>query len=138
MVFCVCGRIYYIILCSSFKQVIFGYVIYVNIRIYHSMLWKWLWGLWLVIYRSCNKLSLSLLLWLLIYECFVLPQVTSHSNETWTVSTLVFNPSPTDNGAMVKCVAANPSLPTKTIDDHLQLNVVCEYTWLFSLLWCIW
>ncbi|XP_075983104.1 neural cell adhesion molecule 1-like isoform X2 [Anticarsia gemmatalis] len=50
--------------------------------------------------------------------------VTDHANETWSVSTLVFSPSPMDNGATVKCVAANPSLPTKTIDDHLQLNVV--------------
>ncbi|CAB3248972.1 unnamed protein product [Arctia plantaginis] len=50
--------------------------------------------------------------------------VTDHANETWSVSTLVFSPNPMDNGATVKCVSANPSLPTKTIDDHLQLNVV--------------
>ncbi|KAF9823857.1 hypothetical protein SFRURICE_013394 [Spodoptera frugiperda] len=57
--------------------------------------------------------------------------VTDHSNETWSVSTLVFSPSPADNGAIIKCVAANPSLPTKSIDDQLQLNVV--YSPLVSL-----
>nr|XP_049704446.1 synaptogenesis protein syg-2 [Helicoverpa armigera]XP_049704448.1 synaptogenesis protein syg-2 [Helicoverpa armigera] len=57
--------------------------------------------------------------------------VTDHSNETWSVSTLVFSPSPIDNGATIKCVAANPSLPTKSIDDQLQLNVV--YSPLVSL-----
>ncbi|KAF9414048.1 hypothetical protein HW555_007926 [Spodoptera exigua] len=41
--------------------------------------------------------------------------VTDHSNETWSVSTLVFSPSPADNGAIIKCVAANPSLPTNPL-----------------------
>ncbi|XP_026760662.2 neural cell adhesion molecule 1-like [Galleria mellonella] len=51
-------------------------------------------------------------------------KVTTHSNETWSISTLTYTPTPADNGAVVKCVAANPTLPIKAIDDHFQLNVV--------------
>ncbi|KAL4709849.1 hypothetical protein ACJJTC_000336 [Scirpophaga incertulas] len=54
----------------------------------------------------------------------ILWSTTEYSNETWSVSSLVFTPLPDDNGAMVKCVASNPALPTKVIDDQIQLNVV--------------
>ncbi|XP_028038634.1 nephrin [Bombyx mandarina] len=50
--------------------------------------------------------------------------ISDHSNETWSLSALVFTPAPTDHGTTIKCVAANPSLPTKTINDQLLLNVV--------------
>ncbi|KAG6452458.1 hypothetical protein O3G_MSEX007644 [Manduca sexta] len=58
-------------------------------------------------------------------------KVTDHSNETWSVSTLVYSPTPADNGGVIKCVASNPSLPTRTIDDQFQVNVV--YSPLVSL-----
>ncbi|XP_063387207.1 hemicentin-1-like [Cydia fagiglandana] len=51
-------------------------------------------------------------------------KVSDHSNETWSASTLVFTPTPLDNGAVIKCIAANPALPRKAIDDHVQLNIV--------------
>ncbi|XP_061721983.1 hemicentin-1-like [Cydia pomonella] len=51
-------------------------------------------------------------------------KVSEHSNETWSASTLVFTPTPLDNGAVIKCIAANPALPRKAIDDHVQLNIV--------------
>ncbi|XP_063831478.1 neural cell adhesion molecule 1-like isoform X2 [Ostrinia nubilalis] len=69
--------------------------------------------------------------WFKDNRSFEKDKVTDHSNETWSVSTLVFTPMPTDNGATIKCVASNPSLPTKAIDDQLQLNVV--YTPLVTL-----
>ncbi|XP_032521218.2 synaptogenesis protein syg-2-like isoform X1 [Danaus plexippus] len=58
-------------------------------------------------------------------------EVSDHSNETWTVSTLVFTPTPEDHGLIVKCVAVNVALPSKSIDDQLKLNVV--YSPLVSL-----
>ncbi|XP_034833962.2 neural cell adhesion molecule 1-like [Maniola hyperantus] len=51
-------------------------------------------------------------------------KVTDHSNDTWSVSTLVFSPAPEDHGVMVKCVASNSALPGKMIDDQVKLNVV--------------
>ncbi|KAL0869211.1 hypothetical protein ABMA27_007488 [Loxostege sticticalis] len=66
----------------------------------------------------------ALVTWFKDNRSFEKDKVTDHSNETWSVSTLVFTPSPADNGAAVKCVASNPALPTKAIDDQLQLNVV--------------
>ncbi|XP_072929972.1 neural cell adhesion molecule 1-like [Epargyreus clarus] len=51
-------------------------------------------------------------------------KISDHANETWSLSTLVFSPAPTDNGVIIKCVAANPTLPGKVIDDSIQLNVV--------------
>ncbi|KAJ2938745.1 hypothetical protein O0L34_g3358 [Tuta absoluta] len=55
---------------------------------------------------------------------FEMTKVTEHSNETWSVSSLTFSPDPEDNGSIIKCVATNPSLPAKPIDDQLTLNVV--------------
>ncbi|VVC96424.1 unnamed protein product [Leptidea sinapis] len=38
--------------------------------------------------------------------------------------TLVFHPTPNDNGVIVKCVATNSRLPVNTIEDQFKLNVV--------------
>ncbi|CAG4932295.1 unnamed protein product [Parnassius apollo] len=51
-------------------------------------------------------------------------KVSEHFNETWSISTLIFKSTPMDNGAIIKCVAVNPALPGKAIDDQFQLNVV--------------
>ncbi|CAG9789232.1 unnamed protein product [Diatraea saccharalis] len=51
-------------------------------------------------------------------------EVNEVSNETSTVGTLALTPLPSDNGAVVKCLASNPTLPMKAIDDQIQLNVV--------------
>ncbi|KOB76275.1 Protein turtle-like protein A [Operophtera brumata] len=66
----------------------------------------------------------ALITWYKENRSFDRKMVTDHSNETWSISTLLFTPTPADNGATVKCVAANPSLPMTSIDDQLQLNVV--------------
>ncbi|CAH2094650.1 unnamed protein product [Euphydryas editha] len=57
-------------------------------------------------------------------KSFEKEKVSGHSNGTWTVSTLIFNPAPEDHGTTVKCVAVNSALPDKRIDDQLKLNVV--------------
>ncbi|XP_053613674.1 hemicentin-2-like isoform X2 [Plodia interpunctella] len=62
--------------------------------------------------------------WFKDNRSFEKEKVTQYSNETLSISTLVYSPTPSDNGAVVKCVAVNPSLPTKAIDDHFSLNVV--------------
>ncbi|CAK1583544.1 unnamed protein product [Parnassius mnemosyne] len=51
-------------------------------------------------------------------------KVSEHFNETWSMSTLIFKSIPMDNGAIIKCVAVNPALTGKAIDDQFQLNVV--------------
>ncbi|XP_038206654.1 neural cell adhesion molecule 1-like [Zerene cesonia] len=66
----------------------------------------------------------ALITWYKDNRSFEKERVTERANETWSVSTLVFHPTPSDNGAFVKCVATNPRLPSKAIDDQLQLNVV--------------
>ncbi|XP_060805155.1 synaptogenesis protein syg-2 [Amyelois transitella] len=62
--------------------------------------------------------------WFKDSRSFEKEKITEHSNDTLSMSTLVYTPTPADNGAVVKCVAVNPSLPTKAIDDHFTLNVV--------------
>ncbi|XP_050354112.1 neural cell adhesion molecule 1-like [Nymphalis io] len=62
--------------------------------------------------------------WFKDNRSFEKEKISDHSNETWTVSTLIFNPAPEDHGTTVKCVAANTALPEKTIDDQVKLNVV--------------
>ncbi|XP_049877454.1 hemicentin-2-like isoform X2 [Pectinophora gossypiella] len=71
------------------------------------------------------------IIWYKDNRIFDKTKVIEHSNETWSVSTLKFSPNPEDNGSIVKCVASNPTLPAKAIDDQLQLNVV--YSPLVSL-----
>ncbi|RVE55340.1 hypothetical protein evm_000238 [Chilo suppressalis] len=64
------------------------------------------------------------IIWYKDNKSFEREKVTDYSNDTWSVSSLTLTPMPSDNGAVIKCVASNPSLPTKAIDDHIQLNVV--------------
>ncbi|KAI5643163.1 immunoglobulin domain-containing protein [Phthorimaea operculella] len=64
------------------------------------------------------------IVWYKDNRSFEMTKVTEHSNETWSVSSLTFSPEPEDNGSIIKCVATNPSLPAKPIDDQLTLNVV--------------
>lgn len=60
-------------------------------------------------------------------------QINERANETWSVSSLILTPMPADNGAVVKCVATNPSLHGSSMEDTIQMNVVCEYFYSFSL-----
>ncbi|CAH2045583.1 unnamed protein product, partial [Iphiclides podalirius] len=55
---------------------------------------------------------------------FGMDKVSEYINETWSMSTLIFKPTPIDNGALIKCGAVNPALPGKEIDDQIHLNVV--------------
>ncbi|GFT98198.1 uncharacterized protein NPIL_438221 [Nephila pilipes] len=43
-----------------------------------------------------------------------------------TFSTLLFSPTPRDNGKMLICKSANPVLPKATIEDERILKVQCE------------
>ncbi|XP_073950537.1 neural cell adhesion molecule 1-like isoform X1 [Choristoneura fumiferana] len=62
--------------------------------------------------------------WFKDNRSFEREKISDHSNDTRAISTLVFTPTPLDNGAVIKCIAANPSLPRKAIDDSVQLNIV--------------
>ncbi|XP_048486123.1 hemicentin-2 [Plutella xylostella] len=55
---------------------------------------------------------------------FAKEKVSDRSNETWSISSLILAPAPADHEAVVKCVATNPRLPARAIDDQLTLNVV--------------
>ncbi|CAG9134053.1 unnamed protein product [Plutella xylostella] len=58
---------------------------------------------------------------------FAKDKVSERSNETWSISSLVLSPAPADHEAVVKCVATNPRLPARAIDDQLTLNVVSDH-----------
>ncbi|XP_047511176.1 hemicentin-2-like [Pieris napi] len=66
----------------------------------------------------------ALITWYKDNRIFEKERISERANETWSVSSLVFHPAPSDNGVMVKCVATNPRLPAKAIDDQFELNVV--------------
>ncbi|CAK1552232.1 unnamed protein product [Leptosia nina] len=66
----------------------------------------------------------AMISWYKDNRSFEKERVSERANETWSVSSLVFHPAPNDNGVIVKCVATNPRLPAKAIDDQLLLNVV--------------
>ena len=45
-------------------------------------------------------------------------------------STYDMVPSKEDNKKIVSCTAHNPKLPEDIVEDHIMLNVLCEY-WIF-------
>ncbi|KAI8425160.1 hypothetical protein MSG28_006989 [Choristoneura fumiferana] len=67
--------------------------------------------------------------WFKDNRSFEREKISDHSNDTRAISTLVFTPTPLDNGAVIKCIAANPSLPRKAIDDSVQLNIWWWWWW---------
>ncbi|XP_026314886.1 neural cell adhesion molecule 1-like isoform X1 [Hyposmocoma kahamanoa] len=64
------------------------------------------------------------IIWFKAGKQFDKNKVTEYSNETWTVSTLTYEPDPSDNGVIVKCAASNAALPSRTVEDQIELNVV--------------
>ncbi|XP_050669557.1 hemicentin-2-like [Leptidea sinapis] len=66
----------------------------------------------------------AIITWYKDNRSFETEKVNDRRNETWSVSTLVFHPTPNDNGVIVKCVATNSRLPVNTIEDQFKLNVV--------------
>lgn len=47
--------------------------------------------------------------------------------ENVTTSEMTFVPTTDDNGKSITCRAENPQVPSKTIEAHWMLEVVCKY-----------
>ena len=69
-------------------------------------------------------------------------QMTQSTNGSTVTSTVVFRPSPDDDGKMLKCEGSNPRLPKSALEDSMVLNVMCKYTynisiWMYFLVWVL-
>nr|XP_042902503.1 uncharacterized protein LOC107449487 [Parasteatoda tepidariorum] len=61
--------------------------------------------------------------WLESHKIGIGTSEVTRENGNVTLSTLIFTPSPTDNGKRLICKSANPSLPKATIEDEKILRV---------------
>lgn len=63
----------------------------------------------------------------LTFVCFqfVFQTIQIAANRTVT-STLIFFPTPEDDGTILKCEGSNPRLPNSALEDSMILNVICK------------
>lgn len=62
-------------------------------------------------------------------------QIQLVTNGTAVVSKLTFQPTPDDDGTMLKCEGSNPRLTNSAKDDSMMMNVLCKYIYFMFYLY---
>lgn len=62
-----------------------------------------------------------------------LKKVKQTEDNGTTVSVLTFTPTASDNGDRLRCVAINPTMPGRKVEDSRQLNIFCKLNSFFQI-----